>query len=314
MAKILTLAGNLSYAEWLGFRRKGIGGSDASIVCGVNRYRSSVELWLDKTNQIPLSEAGEAAYWGTMLEPFVRNEFTRRTGHNVRLINEILYSEDHPFMLANLDGIVEHPEYGDCIFEAKTASAFKAGEWDGDNIPIEYLIQVQHYMHVTGYSYAFIAVLIGGNDYRWKVIKRDDNLISALIKLEADFWNHVQRCIPPEIDGSEATSKYLSKKYSGGNSAMVALPDDAIKLVAEYSEAHEQIKAFSEKKQLAENKLKDMLGDNELGAVGSTCVIWKSVSQERLNTKKLKAEQPDIYNRYSVASTFRKFSIKGQEE
>lgn len=95
---------------------------------------------------------------------------------------------------------------------------------------------------------------------------------------------------------------------------MVVLPDDAIKLVAEYSEAHEQIKAFSEKKQLAENKLKDMLGDNELGAVGSTCVIWKSVSQERLNTKKLKAEQPDIYNRYNVASTFRKFSIKGQEE
>lgn len=93
----------------------------------------------------------------------------------------------------------------------KTASAFKAGERDGDNIPIEYLIQVQHYIHVTGYSYAFIAVLIGGNDYRWKVIKRDGNLISALIKLEADFWNHVQRCIPPEIDGSEATSKYLSK-------------------------------------------------------------------------------------------------------
>lgn len=77
--KILTTTENLSYEEWLEWRRKGIGGSDASIVCGVNRYKSPLELWLDKTSQIPFGEAGEAAYWGTQLEPFVKREFTKRS-------------------------------------------------------------------------------------------------------------------------------------------------------------------------------------------------------------------------------------------
>ncbi len=45
-------------------------------------------------------------------------------------------------MLANLDGICEHPDYGTVIFEAKTASAYKSGEWD-DAIPDEYLLQVE---------------------------------------------------------------------------------------------------------------------------------------------------------------------------
>ena len=62
MCKILASTENMSYEQWLEYRRKGIGGSDASVVCGVNRYKSPVELWLDKTNQIPTEEASEAAY------------------------------------------------------------------------------------------------------------------------------------------------------------------------------------------------------------------------------------------------------------
>ncbi len=46
-------------------------------------------------------------------------------------------------MLANLDGICDVPDVGSCIFEAKTASAYKAAEWE-DTIPDEYMLQVQH--------------------------------------------------------------------------------------------------------------------------------------------------------------------------
>ncbi len=48
MAKILTSTDNLPYEDWLEFRKKGKGGSDASVVCGINRYKSPVELWLEK--------------------------------------------------------------------------------------------------------------------------------------------------------------------------------------------------------------------------------------------------------------------------
>ena len=92
----------MPYEQWLEWRRKGIGGSDASIVCGINKYRSPIELWLDKTGQAVFEEAGEAAYWGTILEPVVREEFTKRTGIEVKTVKHILQHEDYPFMLANL--------------------------------------------------------------------------------------------------------------------------------------------------------------------------------------------------------------------
>ena len=109
MAKIIVSTGNLPYHEWLEYRRHGIGGSDAAVVCGISRYKSPFELWLDKTGQLPEQEAGEPAYWGTLLEPVVRNEFRKRTGIEVSTPKQLLQSEEYPFMLANLDGICKHP-------------------------------------------------------------------------------------------------------------------------------------------------------------------------------------------------------------
>jgi len=43
-AIVLTSTENMSYDEWLRLRKQGIGGSDASVVCGINRYKSPVEL------------------------------------------------------------------------------------------------------------------------------------------------------------------------------------------------------------------------------------------------------------------------------
>ncbi|MDR3541878.1 MAG: YqaJ viral recombinase family protein [Desulfosporosinus sp.] len=64
MAKVLVSTQNMSKEEWLQWRTKGIGGSDASVACGLNRYKSPVELWMEKTGQIELKAAGEAALLG----------------------------------------------------------------------------------------------------------------------------------------------------------------------------------------------------------------------------------------------------------
>ena len=98
----------IPYEEWLERRKEGIGGSDAAVVCGVSRYKSPVELWMEKTGQLPAQEAGEAAYWGHQLEELVRTEFTKRTGIQVEHRMELLRSDQHPFMQANLDGTCRH--------------------------------------------------------------------------------------------------------------------------------------------------------------------------------------------------------------
>lgn len=309
-AKVLVSTENMPYEDWLEYRKQGIGGSDASVVCGINRYKSPVELWMEKTGQLPHQEAGEAAYWGTQLEPFVRAEFTKRTGIEVSRRNELLQSEEHPFMLANLDGICEVPDVGPCIFEAKTASAYKVGEWE-DAIPDEYALQLAHYMAVTGYAGAYIAVLIGGNTFKWKFIERDEELISMLIQLETDFWNHVQDGTPPPLDGSDASAKFLAERFPNSRpKSHIILPETADELLAQYDEACEELEAVTERKQKAENLLKEMIGENEVGTAGDRVITWKSVSQERLDSKTLRAEHPVLYKKYVNQTSYRRFSVK----
>ena len=66
-AEIIAATENLPYEDWLELRKNGIGGSDAAAVCGISRYKSPVELWMEKTDKMAPSEAGESAYWGTVL-------------------------------------------------------------------------------------------------------------------------------------------------------------------------------------------------------------------------------------------------------
>jgi len=314
-AVVLTSTENLSREEWLKYRNRGIGGSDAAVVCGMNKYKSPIQLWMEKTGQQPSEEAGESAYWGTRLESLVREEFALRTGIKVITVNKILQSKDYPFMLANLDGVCRCPTHGKCIFEAKTANAFKSGEWEGNAVPREYILQIQHYLCVTGYNGAYVAVLIGGNSFQWKFVKRDEELISMLIKYERSFWMHVEDDVPPPPDGSDACAKYLGQRYPKSISqSKIKLPDIAADLIRQHNEADVQLERFKEQKQKASNLLKQMLGEFEIGVIGDSYIKWLTVSQERFNAKLLEAEQPDIHAKYTVQSSYRRFTIKANEK
>ena len=38
--------------DWLKYRTEGIGGSDVSVIAGINPFRSAHRLWLEKTGRI----------------------------------------------------------------------------------------------------------------------------------------------------------------------------------------------------------------------------------------------------------------------
>jgi predicted phage-related endonuclease len=196
------------------------------------------------------------------------------------------------------------------VFEAKTSSAYRAAEWD-HAIPDEYLLQVQHYLAVTGHKGCYIAVLIGGNTFQWRFIERDEELIAMLIQLEGDFWRHVQEGIPPPLDGSEASAEFLNKRFPDSvPRSRITLPGDAVSLIRRYDDACEQIDRHTEQKTEAENLLKQMLGIHETGIAGDRLVSWKSISQERLDSKTLKAERPSLFKRYARETSHRRFSVK----
>lgn len=301
---------DMSRFEWLQERSKGIGGSDASIILGLNKYKTAFELWLEKTGQTePVEIDNEAIYWGNQMEDVVAKEFEKRTGKKVRRRNYMFSHPDYHFIKANLDREVMKES---AILECKTASAYLKGEWDGDEIPAEYLVQVQHYLGVTGKDKAYIAVLIGGNQFIWKEIERDDELINMIIDAEVNFWKtHVLGGVPPELDGSSAAEQYLKERYDCAQEGKeIVLPSSYKEMLEQYEQVKSDEKLLQTAKKDIENKIKAELKEAEAGITDSYIVTWKNVSSNRVDTKSLKEKFPDIYKSVLTESTSRRFGIK----
>jgi len=308
---VAAITKGMSHEQWLEERRKGIGGSDAAAVAGLSRYRTPIQVYMEKLGLIEPPEENEAMYWGKKLEDLVAEEFSIRTGLKLRRKNAILRHPDHPFMLANVDRLIVGKDEG---LECKTAGAYKANEWDGDEIPWEYAIQCHHYMAVTGYDAWWIAVLIGGNRFVYKRIERDEEIIANLIKIESDFWNnHVLKQIPPDPDGSSASSELVKQLYPASNGLELDLPSAVERWIEQYQLAAEEEKAAAERKEEAANNIKMLLGEYEVGRFKDWKIVWRSISSSRLDTKRLKTELPDVYAKYVNQTTSRRFEIKQME-
>ena len=295
--------------EWLVLRRKGIGGSDAAAILGLNPWKTPMDIWLEKTGEFLDDEepVNEKMYWGNVLEDIVAREFMVRTGLKVRRRNAILKHPKHPFMLANVDRLIVGQKAG---LECKNIGHYSAEHWEA-GVPEYYHTQVQHYMAVTGLPVWYVAVLIGGQEFRYYKITRDNSFIKELIAVESEFWSMVETRTPPPIDGTKASTELIKKLYPEAEKGKeIDLPFEAFELIQQYERACEEEKRIQLIKDEAANKLKEMLGTAEKGAIHGRQVIWQNVVAKRLDTKALQKEYPDIYQRFAQESVYRRFSIK----
>ncbi|GAB3065468.1 YqaJ viral recombinase family protein [Salinicoccus sesuvii] len=304
----------LTRQEWLKERQKGLGGSDAGTILGVNKWKSKTQLFFEKVDPEMIQEVdNEFIYWGNTLENIVAEEFARRTGKRVRRDNRMLRHPEHDFMIANLDRVVVGEK---ALLECKTTSQFNKDQWEGDDIPAQYLCQVQHYMAVTGYEKAYIAVLLGGNTFIWKEIKRDEELIDIIIQSEKDFWeNNVKAGVIPEIDGSQATSDFINHMYKDIDNEEVALSEDADTLLKAIEACKRDIKETKDLQSKYENQLKDQLGHNVAGKTSNFLVTWKPQTRRSIDKKALEEKYgKDVIDPLHKETTYRKLTIKEIKE
>jgi putative phage-type endonuclease len=305
----------LSRDEWLTERRRGIGGSDIPAILGLTpTYRTAIDVWMEKTGRREPSQVGEAADWGIRLEPVVAQHFAEITGYKINRRNAILQHRDYPWMLANLDREVLVPGDGRGVLEIKTTSAFLSDLWTDDKVPLAYQAQVQWYLAVTGYPFGYIAVLIGGQRFLKSRIDRDEEVIASLIAAGEGFWQCVLNDSMPEVDGSEACADVLSELYPratpGKEIAATDLPPTVLPLVEEYDTIKAQITELDSRKTFIENSIKQTMGDAECAWAGDRPISWTTVISRRVNSKRLKAEHPDVYEAVAEESSSRRFEIK----
>lgn len=70
------------------------------------------------------------------------------------------------------------------------------------------------------------------------------------------------------------------------------------------------IERLDTEKKTIEQKLKLYMGDAEIAENDRYRITWKNSRTERLDTKALKQEQPEIYRKYARATESRRFLVK----
>ncbi|UOG16883.1 lambda-exonuclease family protein [Acinetobacter sp. PK01] len=298
---------NMTQAEWLEVRRKGIGSSDCAAACGLNPYMSMLELWMIKTGRIQQnieedSEGHAPLYWGKRLEPLVAEYYSMHTNYKVRRVNAVLQhpDPDKHFMLANLDYSV----VGDAdvqILECKTAGEYGAKLWR-DGVPLYVLCQVQHQLAVTGKQAAHICVLLCGHETRIFKVTRSESVIQHIVNAERYFWECVEKDTPPEADASESAAKALQLLYPEHvplSTTDLSEDEQANQQFEQLIRVRNQVEKHQEQFDLLKHQLQAKMQEAERATFKTGSVTWKkSKDSISLDAKALLDSHPEYLNQY----------------
>ena len=302
-------------------RNKFIGGSDIAKIMVLSRWGTPLKLWAEKTGKLPVPDLSnvEAVEMGTRLEQFVADLFAVKTGKSVRRSPKYYQHPDYPYMIAHVDRLVTGT---DELLECKTCSAFKADEWEGEEIPQEYILQVMWYLGITGRKIGHIAVLIGGQSFKYKQIEFDAELFATMVEAAKEFWGHVQEDTPPAIMPTD--DETLKDLYSEHSEVMIELypKDDETAQAAQTLEDKiaylQEIKAhinnYQDEQKEIETTIKDIIKDNLGIKTPKYVVTWKSQSTTKFDTKSFKESHEDLYKEFALTSSYRVMRIKANKE
>jgi putative phage-type endonuclease len=247
--------------RWLDARRSGIGSSDAAAVLGVYPWRTPLQTYADKIGLEEDTEASEAAYWGTKIEPLVLERFAAATGRTVRGAGMLIRSTSRRWQLATLDGVqMQEGRDGPGNVEVKCTGLVE--RWD-DGIPPYVYAQAQHQLAVTGYKWGSVAVLFNGREFFFKDFDRDEEFIAELVRMEATFWRRVTDLEPPDPEGSEADRKVIAKLFPADvDPSPVLLGGEFINLDERLCLLKDQKKEIEAEVGTIENRIRMAIGEH----------------------------------------------------
>ena len=245
-------------AEWLRARRRGLGGSDAAAILGLDPYTSALEVYADKVTDFEPDESQhEAARWGRIFERPILNEYGKRREAELVGGGELLRSRRHPFLLVTLDDVQLAPDGPDSpgIVDCKTT---RMGWRYADELPAEVQVQLQVYMMVTGTVWGTCVWLpFPERVLQWIDVFPNEAFQEVLLAKLAEFWERVQRRDPPPPDHTESTRKALQRLYPNDSGKVVQVPGpEAIALLDARADCQLHIKAAEKRKAEIDNQLR----------------------------------------------------------
>ena len=298
-------------------RTKYLGGSDIGAILGFSKYRTALDVWLEKTARVVNKVDNLPMRFGSFAESFVASEYAAQTRFALVHSETGVVHPQHPFMVGHIDryvfessddidGELFHGD-GSCtaahLLECKTASPFNQSDWGElgtDEVPMSYLVQCLWYLAITNLERCDVAVLFGNSDFRLYEVYRDQELEDLIITKAAAFWNdYVQQDIPPPAQ-CEADYQCLFKKEIVGK-AIEADPT-VCELTQKLCLLNSEIKSKESEISQIKQTIMGQMGEAELLTYqGQVLATWKSPKQSyRLDSKRFEKEHPELIPQYQV--------------
>lgn len=206
-----------THEEWLQERKNGIGASDAGTIIGVNKWKTNLQLWEEKTGRREPEDISDKPYvkYGHAAEEHIRELFA--LDHPELKVTyespyKIIRNDEAKYIFCTPDGELVNKETGAVGgLEIKTTEIMNGSqwrEWDG-RIPDQYYAQVCHQMLAAGWEFVWLRAQIKYTtrdgekraETRDYLIEREEvkEDLNALLEAEIAFWEQVQTGRAPAL-------------------------------------------------------------------------------------------------------------------
>lgn len=287
-----------------------LGGSDIAPILGRGRFKTNLDVYLEKRGEAPPTEETQAMRWGTILEDDVADEWARLQGVKIRRRNKAMSHPERRWLRGHFDRVIVGQKEG---VEIKVASQGDYGDQGTDEVPVDCLLQCMTYLLVSGFARWHVAALLWGgfgppslNHY---VIEPDPDLFQVILdKGSAFVQDHLIPGVPPEPTTNEQASK-LWKGVRAGE--IVVATDEHVKMIADREAWKAQIRGLERRMAGVELKLKTALTNREafVDADGTELLRWPVEFSRRFDSSTFQKEHPETYVAYCQTTHARIFRL-----
>lgn len=267
--------------EWLKARSGRITATRAAnIICsgmeGVSTFKSALEEFADLKRELSgvtvveddEDEEREARMrWGLDSEELHLMMLTRETGWTFEAAPCVVQSAKRPWLACSLDAFVKRPQDPSNVglAELKAPTSWQGiSKWKDGKLPMNYQVQLAVELHCTGLSWGILSALIPPS-IQWAPIEYDAETEEWVVTALEEFWENLQRDIPPKPQCTERDEKAYRELKKPIPGATTKLSRRAYQAHLELEAAKAQAKHQEDIIRAAKLTIMEELGDAELG-------------------------------------------------
>ncbi len=285
-----------------GGRAPTIGSSSIAAILGLSPWAGPWDVWA-RTMGLAQSKSTRATLRGHILEPAIADYYGKQVG--CELIPGPEYEEEpiigpEPWMHARPDRFAKKGGE-EWLVEIKSTRTFKQdwGEPGTPDVPQYYAAQCLWQMAVTGHERTDLAAFATISDeYRVFTLHRDKELEDRIVGYARNWYEkYIISMTPPDVDNSKGCSINLGRHFKQKSDDFVEATKQDEALAKDLFDVRRRISELEADKRMKENLLKERVAESK-GVVG-VCTWSETKPRVTVDSKKLKEEHPEIYEKYS---------------